>query len=70
MERAFIRVARLGEKVLDLPLTAVENRIKDYFSEELEKGEHEIRVNGEHCSKDTILKNEDVVTLVPNIRAG
>lgn len=65
----FIRVARLGEKVETVEISAGE-KVGDYFAEELAKGDHEIRVNGTTADKDTPLKEEDVVTMVPNIRAG
>lgn len=65
----FIRVARLGEKVETVEINAGD-KVVDFFAEELEKGDHEIRVNGVAADKDTPLKEEDVVTMVPNIRAG
>ena len=65
-----IRVARLGEDVLEGPLVGTKNRVADYFAMELERDDQEVRVNNQLATLDTILEPNAVVTIVPNINAG
>ena len=64
-----IRVAKLGEAVKVMELQG-EDTVEKLFSAEISAGDHEIRVNGEKADPGQHLKEEDVVTMVPNIRAG
>jgi uncharacterized Zn ribbon protein len=65
-----VKVARLGTAVQELALTDGANVNAALESADLSVENEEIRVNNGSASVTTILKDGDIVTLVPKVKGG
>ena len=65
-----IKVARLGTAVQEVALTDGQSVEDALVAADLSVDNEDIRVNSTNASESTILRNGDIVTLVPKVKGG
>jgi len=65
-----VKVARLGTAVQEIALTEGQNVKEALLAADLEVENEEVRVNNSAASESTVLRNGDIVTLVPKVKGG
>jgi len=65
-----VKVARLGTAVQEIALTEGQNVGEALLAADLAVENEEVRVNNTSASETTVLRNGDIVTLVPKVKGG
>jgi len=65
-----VKVARLGTAVQEIALTEGQNVGQALTAADLSVENEEVRVNNTSASESTVLRNGDIVTLVPKVKGG
>jgi uncharacterized Zn ribbon protein len=65
-----VKVARLGTAVQEIALTEGQSVNDALLAADLSVENEEIRVNNTSASTSTVLRNGDIVTLVPKVKGG
>ena len=65
-----VKVARLGTAVQEIALTEGQTVGNALTAADLSVENEEVRVNNTSASESTVLRNGDIVTLVPKVKGG
>lgn len=65
-----VKVARLGTAVQEIALTEGQTVGQALLAADLAVENEEVRVNNTSASESTVLRNGDIVTLVPKVKGG